>query len=82
MSDVKKPTQNKLIKGNLKKRLPNRGENDFAINNDGYLETEDAQDNELIDERGGSSDELIITKKKVRIVFPSHHLMPQFPLRY
>ena len=65
MSDTNYPNQNKLIKGSLKKRQPNRGGNDYAINNDEYVDTEDAQDHDLIDDRGGSSDELIINKKNV-----------------
>ena len=94
MSDVPKQEQQYYGgdaaegKTGIKKRMlpANRTGNpasyEYAINDAGEMLDTDDQQNELMDGNNGSSDELIIAKKKVRIIPPSHHLMVQFPLRH
>ena len=67
MSDVPIETNTRLKSNSLKKRNPARatGTAEFAVNADEFLETED-QEHEAL-HGAGSSDELIVNKKKVSL---------------
>ena len=67
MSDVPIETNTRLKSNSLKKRNPARGAGtvEFAVNAEEFLETED-QEHEAL-HGTGSSDELIVNKKKVSL---------------
>ena len=67
MSDhVKQPPDKNLHK----RMLPSRANNEYAINDDDYGETEEQQELQLIDDKNENSDDgLISPKKKVRKSF-------------
>ena len=70
MSDhVKQPPDKNLHK----RMLPSRANNEYAINDDGYAESEEQQEIQLIDDKNlsneNSDDGLISPKKKVRKSF-------------
>ena len=67
MSDVPIETNTRLKSNSLKKRNPTRGAGtvEFAVNAEEFLETEDQEHEQL--NGTGSSDELIVNKKKVSL---------------